>query len=69
MPEGVTTVDEPEPVRVTRPAALLSACAPIFLRSIYIEQEEGREKKVPDQDQRNLKEREVVTYQPSRGMH
>jgi hypothetical protein len=45
MLEGVTTVDEPEPVRVTRPAALLSACAPIFLRSAYIEQERGREKK------------------------
>jgi hypothetical protein len=31
LPDGVTTVDEPEPVKVTRPAALLFAWAPIFL--------------------------------------
>jgi len=36
IPEGVTTVDEPEPVSVTRPAALLLACAPIFLTLIYL---------------------------------
>ena len=67
MPEGVTTVDEPEPVRVTRPAALLSAWAPIFLRSIHNGQE-GRNK-VPNQSQKGVNQRKVVTYQPNKGMH
>jgi hypothetical protein len=55
MPEGVTTVDEPEPVRVTRPAALLSVWAPICPKSIYDEPGKTFERK--------CKERELNRHQ------
>lgn len=39
-PEGVTTVLEPEPVSVTRPAASLLACAPIGVTLVQVDQGE-----------------------------
>jgi hypothetical protein len=49
IPEGVTTVVDPDPVRATSPAALLLACVPISLMLIHIEQEKARETKAPVQ--------------------